>query len=119
MFCSKCGAQNPDDSKFCSSCGAPLALAAAPEAAPAAAAVVAAERTSGMAIAALVTGILGISLLAVIFGGIAISQTNKDPNLKGKGMAIAGLILGILGMIGVVIWFIFAAFWGASLWWWW
>ena len=39
MFCANCGKQNPDDSKFCESCGAPLADTAAAIAAPAAAAV--------------------------------------------------------------------------------
>lgn len=25
MFCGKCGSQNPDENKFCSGCGSPLA----------------------------------------------------------------------------------------------
>lgn len=39
MFCASCGKQNPDDSKFCESCGSPLgdvAVKAAPAAAAAA-----------------------------------------------------------------------------------
>jgi GTP-binding protein len=54
-------------------------------------------RTSGLAIASMVLGILWLywigSILAVIFGHIAISQAGKDPAIKGKGMAIAGLVL--------------------------
>jgi len=30
MFCSKCGAENPEGAKFCSKCGAGLAVAATP-----------------------------------------------------------------------------------------
>jgi hypothetical protein len=58
--------------------------------------------TSGLAIASMVLGILWIywlgSILAVIFGHIAISQASKDPTLRGKGMAIAGLVLGYIGI---------------------
>jgi hypothetical protein len=42
-------------------------------------------------------GILWISILAIIFGAIALSQMGKDPHISGKGMAIAGLVLGIIG----------------------
>jgi pSer/pThr/pTyr-binding forkhead associated (FHA) protein len=35
VFCTQCGQQNPDDSKFCARCGAPLTVPATP-AAPAA-----------------------------------------------------------------------------------
>ena len=34
MYCPNCGKQNPDDAKFCESCGAPTAAAEAPKAAP-------------------------------------------------------------------------------------
>ena len=59
-------------------------------------------RTSGLAIASMVLGILWIywigSILAVIFGHIAINQASKDPSITGKGMAIAGLVLGYIGV---------------------
>jgi hypothetical protein len=62
-----------------------------------------APRTSGLAVASLVLGILWLwglgSLLAVIFGATAISQISKASNqITGKGMAIAGLVLGIVGL---------------------
>ena len=66
----------------------------------------ASSRTSGLAIASLVLGILWLywigSILAVIFGHIAINQAKKDPALRGKGMAIAGLVLGYIG-IGLLV----------------
>ena len=59
--------------------------------------------TNGLAIASLVTSILGISLIGVILGHVAISQINKTGE-QGKGMAIAGLVLGYLGMlVGIII----------------
>jgi hypothetical protein len=124
MFCSQCGEKNPDDSKFCSKCGA--ALVAAAEPAPAAAytpppsAAAGGKRTSGMSIAALILGILGIisfwplSILAIIFGAIGISQINKDPSLKGKGMAMAGLVMGI---VAIAVWILVAVVWWGTLFW--
>jgi hypothetical protein len=59
-------------------------------------------RTSGLAVASMVLGILWLwwvgSLLAIIFGHVAISQTSQDPRLGGRGMAIAGLTLGYVGL---------------------
>lgn len=65
------------------------------------------QRTSGMAVTALVLGIAGFclwvvlgpftfvsSILAIVFGALGIAQCNRDPMLGGKGMAIAGLVLG-------------------------
>ena len=61
----------------------------------------AAGRTSGLAIASMVLGILWIywigSILAVIFGHIAMAQTKRKGE-GGRGMAIAGLILGYIGI---------------------
>jgi hypothetical protein len=62
-----------------------------------------ASRTSGLAIASLVLGILWVcgigALLATVFGAVAINQISQsNGKLTGKGMAIAGLVLGIIGL---------------------
>ena len=63
--------------------------------------------TSGLAIASMVLGILWIywvgSILAVVFGHIALSQCKQDPNLGGKGMAIAGVVLGWIGVAFIIL----------------
>ena len=100
MYCSKCGAQNPEGTSICQSCAAPLSVAA-----PATTSTVvsppAPKESSGLAVAALVLGILGFftgitSILAIIFGAIGISQTKRNSNLGGRGMAVAGLVMGIV-----------------------
>jgi len=57
--------------------------------------------TNGLAIAALVLGILWLywvgSILAVIFGHIALSQI-RHTGQGGRGLAIAGLVLGYVGL---------------------
>ena len=57
--------------------------------------------TNGLAIAALVLGILWLywvgSILAVIFGHIALSQVRRTGQ-GGRGLAIAGLVLGYVGL---------------------
>lgn len=60
-------------------------------------------QTSGLAVASLVLGVVWLcglgSLLAVIFGGVSLSQISKSRGtLEGKGMAVAGLVLGIIGL---------------------
>ena len=57
----------------------------------------------GLAVASMVLGIIWLwwigSILAVIFGGVAIKRINASNGWKtGKGMAIAGLVLGLVGM---------------------
>lgn len=70
-------------------------------------------RTSGLAVASMVLGILWIywigSILAVIFGHIAISQSHRDESMRGKGMAIAGLVLGYVGVGTLILVIIIAA----------
>lgn len=73
-------------------------------------------RTSGLAIASMILGILSLvfcwlpyfigvmmSVLAIIFGGVAMGQTSRDPTLGGRGMAIAGLVCGIVSIAILVI----------------
>lgn len=61
--------------------------------------------TSGMAVASMVLGIVGLalgccsfgifSILAVILGHVALHQT-RDNTVKGHGMAVAGLVMGYI-----------------------
>ncbi len=59
-------------------------------------------RTDGFSVAALVLGILPLSLLAIIFGAVGISRCNKHEDLRGKGMAVAGLVLGIVWLAATI-----------------
>lgn len=67
--------------------------------------------TNGLAIASMILGIVWIywigSLLAVIFGHIALAQTARTGQ-QGRGMAIAGVVLGwvMLALLAVVIVFL-------------
>ncbi|HTR50766.1 MAG TPA: hypothetical protein VMJ10_08680 [Kofleriaceae bacterium] len=75
---------------------------------------------NGMAVAAMVLGILaivlcwipflnwGLALLAIIFGALGIGAANKRGS--GKGMAIAGLVCGAIGaLLGVMFWLLVVA----------
>jgi hypothetical protein len=85
---------------------------------------VVAPPTNGLAIAALVLGILWVgwlgSVLAIIFGHVAVSQINGSGGSQGgKGMAIAGLVLGYVGIavfliVFVIPWLFIVLFAGAG-----
>lgn len=112
MICPICGANNEDNVMFCAKCGAKMknddqASAAVQE-----------EKGKGMAIASLITGILGLTLcsgwgipniLAIIFAIVAKKKGSKS------GMATAGLILGIIGVVLTIIGFILCLIYGASI----
>jgi hypothetical protein len=62
---------------------------------------------NGFAIASLVLGIIWVcglgSLLAIIFGVIALRQAKRGPiSGAAKGMAAAGIVLGSFGVVGTV-----------------
>src|SRR5206468_1584997 len=62
----------------------------------------AANRTNGLAIAALISSFF-ISLLGVILGHIALNQISRTGE-GGRGLAIAGLVIGYAGIvIGVLV----------------
>lgn len=70
-------------------------------------------RTSGLAIASLVLGIVWVfwigSILAVVFGHVALSQIKRSMGaVGGRGLAVAGLVLGYLGVAMLAL-FIVAA----------
>ena len=69
-------------------------------------------RTSGLAIASLVLGLVWLgglgSLLATIFGAVSLSQISRsNGGITGKGLALAGLILGIVGLVSVAFTILF------------
>lgn len=64
-----------------------------------------APSTSGWAIASLVCAILGVSLLAIIFGYIGRNEIkNSGGRVTGDGLALAGLIIGWIEIaLGVAV----------------
>jgi hypothetical protein len=115
MYCSNCGTQNQEGNAFCAKCGTGLNQAATPGGAPvqpAATGLPPAQRTSGMATASLILGIASFflnillipSILAIVFGVMALNQIRRDPGLGGAGMAKAGIICGI---VAAVLWILF------------
>jgi hypothetical protein len=79
---------------------------------------VAQPQGNGLAVTALVLGIISIvfswvpffdwvlAILAIIFGAVGISAANKRGGV-GKGMAVAGLILGLITVVLGVIFVIY------------
>ena len=63
-------------------------------------------RTSPKATWALVCGIAGMIVFALLFSTVAIAlgvvarnEIKRDPQLKGEGKAIAGIVLGVIGLV--------------------
>ena len=105
MYCPKCGTQNPENATLCSSCSWLLAGTSVQAPHPNA-------RTSGLAIAAFVLGILSFftclvtTIPAIILGIVAMARINSSRGaLKGTGMAIAGIAIPVacLPLIGMSI----------------
>ncbi len=96
MYCSKCGSENSDDVRVCRACGA--ALVPPPIQAPGLG-----VKTSGMAIAALVLGILSIftcaltTIPAIILGIVSLVKIERSGGrLTGRSFAIAGIVVPIV-----------------------
>lgn len=98
MYCPKCGTENPDDAKSCSSCGQDLTDTSRSPKEPDA-------KTSVLAIAALYLGIFSIpaffltkalafsvDISAIILGIVALVKIKQSSGrFKGRGLAIAGI----------------------------
>ena len=67
-----------------------------------------------MATASMVLGIVAVpfcvfvlpSILAIVFGGIALNRVKQNPSIGGRGKAIAGLVLGI---VSLALWVLLSA----------
>lgn len=120
MLCPQCGQAVPEGATLCPTCGRQTALTQSsvgglptltPTTTPG---PVTPEKTSGMAIASLVFGLMflffPLSIVAIVFGHISLSQIKKSAGrLGGKGLAIAGLVLGYFGIAVIPLVLIIAA----------
>jgi len=104
MFCSKCGTQNADGTRYCSNCGADLSANIPTQQPYDYPPVSACQPAQGYAIASLVLSIVSFFIaaiitgcLAIIFGGVAKSKGNKSP------MSTAGIVCGIISVVLYVI----------------
>ena len=109
MYCPKCGAQNPEGARICSSCSAVLTP-------PTTEAPITPAKTSGLAIAALVLAILSpftcflSALPAIILGIVALVKISQSKGqLKGTGMAVTGIALPVVLVPFVAILILFPA----------
>ncbi len=140
VFCRKCGTEVPEGHGACSRCGSqnlivpgnpqsstggpmvtpapgasggsagPVLTGPRPATAPRAAPRGGGGKTSGMAIASLVLGLLGLltcgstSFIGLILGIAALSQLNNNPELEGRGIAVGGIVSSsvIIGL-GVIL----------------
>ena len=101
--CMRCNALNPVSANSCKACGVPFTLEGTVQKDTA--------TGNGYATTSLVLGLLGIptcavilpSILAVIFGIIALLQANTSGNTKSRGLAIAGITLGGAGLLISVV----------------
>jgi hypothetical protein len=94
MYCPKCGKENPDDAQLCHSCGSVLMSTPTQS-------QNADTKTSGLAIASLILGILSAFIItgiaAIILGIVALVKIRKSSGqLKGKGLAVAGIGISII-----------------------
>lgn len=106
-FCLGCGNSMPEGERYCGACGRDAQAGANVAAVDPQVAFGLPPETSGKAIFSLICGILFIilpfSVVAVIFGYIALSEIRKSPGrLKGRGMAITGIVLGYVGVLFLV-----------------
>jgi multidrug efflux pump subunit AcrB len=69
-----------------------------------------ARLTSTLAIASLISGILGWtlapflgSLVAIVTGHMARKEIRRDPSLGGDSMAVIGLVLGWVAVLAVLL----------------
>ena len=103
MYCPKCGTENTNDAQVCHACGA--VLIPTPIQTPSLD-----IKTSGMAIAALVLGILSIftcaltAIPAIILGIVSLVKIEKSGgSLTGRGFAIAGIVVPIVSFFIIVL----------------
>ncbi len=60
------------------------------------------QSTDGVSVAALVTGLLQLNVVALVLGIVGLNRVRRTGN-QGRGMAIAGIVLGGLQTLAVIV----------------
>ena len=116
MFCSKCGAENPDGAKFCSKCGADLGASVQPSVTPSEGDTGLSANTAGLLcyVAGWITGIIFLVIdkkrkfvrfhawqSIMTFGVLTVASLILSP------IPLIGLVLGpIIWVLSFVLWII-------------
>lgn len=107
MYCEKCGKALPEDVTICPQCG----YDCQPEPVIMNSGMDSHTTTNGMAVGSLITGLLGMSFIAIILGIIANNQIKASKSTQqGSGLAIAGIILGCLWFVVGILYSLFISF---------
>ena len=106
-FCLGCGNSMAEGERFCGVCGRDCEAGASVAPVDPQVAFGLPPETSGKAVFSLICGILFIilplSIVAIIFGYIALSEIRRSPGrLKGRGLAITGVAFGYVGAVLIV-----------------
>lgn len=117
-LCPNCSRTLEDSAQFCNFCGKTLAgVQSAPAPGHPLQPPGGHVPTSGKAVASLIFGIVGLTILplisaipAIILGHVSLSEIKKSAGrIAGQGVAIAGLVLGYLGIAFIPFILIIAA----------
>lgn len=95
MFCGKCGADNPENVKFCSKCGAPLENQAVSATASDTAAAAKKPLVNNKYIGIAAVAVVVVLLFSLIFGGRGYKSTVKkyvNATYSGKGKVVVSLM---------------------------
>ena len=112
MYCSNCGAQIDDHSKFCDLCGAPVGIQEQAQYVPAnepAADTAVADKKAPFSVFCIVGLILPFFFMGAIglpLSILGVVDCNKNGK-RGKGLGIAGIIFSILNILETIIGVVF------------
>jgi prepilin-type processing-associated H-X9-DG protein len=105
MYCPKCGKENPEGAQVCGGCSSPLPGASGPAERPI-------TKTSRLAIAAFVLGVLSLFTLgitaipAVVLGIISLVRIEKSGGrLTGANFGVLGIVVPVIAilMLGILL----------------
>lgn len=105
--CPRCGRAVPAEAIKCPLCREWIDRGSPPP--PAFAPAPGGTRTSGLAIASMVLGIIGVltacmcfglapAIGALVTGFLALAEFKRDPSVEGRGMATAGVVMGFIAV---------------------